>query len=83
MKSQCQLLQNHPRDKKKEKKHACLKKLFTTRLFKAGLQQPRVDVKHDCRLESFKRKFSSATFVYNLMIGCPEKNRENHTKKAF
>ena len=59
------------------------KEIIHHQVFKAGLQQPRVDVKHDCRLESFKRKFSSATFVYNLMIGCPEKNRENHTKKAF
>ena len=35
------------------------------------------------RFKSFKRKFSSATYVYNLMIGCPEKNKENCPKKAL
>ena len=37
----------------------------------------------DSRLGSLKRKFSSATFKYNLMIGCPEKNKENYPKEAF
>ena len=37
----------------------------------------------DSRLGSLKRKFSSATFKYNLMIGFPEKNKENYPKEAF
>ena len=33
--------------------------------------------------KTFKRKFCTTTFVYNWMIGCPAKNRENCPKKAF
>ena len=35
------------------------------------------------RSESFKRKFILVIFVYNLMIRCSEKNKENYPKKAF
>ena len=35
------------------------------------------------RSESCKRNFSTIPFVYNLMIGCPNKNKGNYLKKAL
>ena len=40
-------------------------------------------MKSDFRSESFKRKFSTIFFVYNLIIGCSIRNRKNCPIKAF
>ena len=40
-------------------------------------------MKFDFRSESFERKSISVIFVYNLMIGCCKKSKENYLKKAF
>ena len=40
-------------------------------------------MKSDFRLESFKGKFHSNFFVYNLMIGCPKRIRGNYPEKAL
>ena len=41
-------------------------------------------MKHDFRSKSFKKKIQyNSLNVYNLMIGCSIKKRENNSKKAF
>ena len=40
-------------------------------------------MKFDFMSESFERKSISVIFVYNLMIGCCKKSKENYLKKAF
>ena len=40
-------------------------------------------MKFEFRYESIKRKFSLILFIYNLMIGCSKKNRENYRGKCF
>ena len=40
-------------------------------------------MKSDFRSESLKREFTITHFVYNLMIGCYEKNRENYPNNSL
>ena len=40
-------------------------------------------MKSDFEIENFKRKVSLILFVWNLIIGCSIKNKENYPEKAF
>ena len=42
-----------------------------------------VSAKFDFRYESLRSKFRFILFVYNLMIGCSKKKKENYLGKCF